>query len=74
MRKGHGKEAKLSFSAHALMENRHGLCIDFRIAEANGRAECEAAIDMLDPPPIQTTCHAGCRPRIRCPQLYAGVS
>jgi len=47
-RKGEGKEAKLSYSAHALMENRHGLLVDLRIAEANGRAECETALAMLD--------------------------
>lgn len=47
MRKGVGKEAKLSFSGHALMENRNGLLVDFRIAEANGRAEREQAIEML---------------------------
>src|SRR6187401_3813234 len=29
-RKGNGKEAKLSFSAHALMENRNGLLVDLR--------------------------------------------
>src|SRR5579872_2494916 len=28
MRKGPGKEAKLSYGGHALMENRHGLCVD----------------------------------------------
>jgi transposase len=48
MRKGNGKEAKLSFSAHSLMENRNGLLVDLRIAEANGRAECEVALQMLD--------------------------
>jgi len=47
-RKGNGKEAKLCFSAHALMENRNGLVVDFRVAEANGRAECETALAMLD--------------------------
>jgi transposase len=47
-RKGKGKEAKLSFSAHALMENRNGLLVDLRVAEANGRAECETALAMLD--------------------------
>ena len=47
-RKGNGKEAKLSYSAHALMENRNGLLVDLRMAEANGRAECEAALAMLD--------------------------
>ncbi len=31
MRKGAGKEAKLVFMAHALMDNRHGLVSDFRL-------------------------------------------
>jgi transposase len=48
MRKGLGKEAKLSYSAHALMENRYGLLVDFRIEEATGLAEREAALAMLD--------------------------
>ena len=29
-RKGKGKEAKLSYGGHALMENRNGLCVDLR--------------------------------------------
>jgi len=48
MRKGLGKEAKLSYSAHALMENRNGLLVDLRIGEANGRAEREIALQMID--------------------------
>ncbi len=48
MRKGFGKEAKLSYSAHALMENRNGLLVDLRVGEANGRAEREIALQMLD--------------------------
>jgi transposase len=47
-RKGKGKEAKLSYSQHALMENRNGLLVDLRIAEANGTAEREVALEMLD--------------------------
>ena len=31
-----GKESKMSYSAHALMENRNGLIVDFRIDEASG--------------------------------------
>jgi transposase len=46
-RKGNGKEAKLSFSAHALMENRNGMLVDFRIAEANGKAERDVALQMV---------------------------
>jgi transposase len=33
-RKGKGKEAKLCFGGHALMENRHGLCVDIRVSSA----------------------------------------
>jgi transposase len=46
-RKG-GKESKMSYSAHALMENRNGLIVDFRVEDADGYAERRAAIAMLD--------------------------
>jgi transposase len=46
-RKGKGKEAKLSYSGHVLMENRNGLCVDLRIAEANGYAERDEALEMV---------------------------
>jgi transposase len=47
-KKGPGKEAKLCYSANALMENRSTLLIDFRIEPADGSAERRAAITMLD--------------------------
>jgi transposase len=47
-RKGNAHEAKLCFSGHALMENRNGLLVDFRIAEATGTAERELALAMLE--------------------------
>ncbi|MCY1018185.1 IS5 family transposase [Pyxidicoccus sp. MSG2] len=47
MRKGDGKEAKLSYCLNGLMENRHGLLIDLRLLEATGTAERDAAIGML---------------------------
>ena len=46
-RKGHGKEARMSFSAHALMENRNGLVVDLRVDTATGVAERENALAML---------------------------
>src|SRR5262245_23580300 len=46
-RKGKGKEAKRCYSAHALMENRNGLLVDFRVDEANGTAERMVALEML---------------------------
>src|SRR4051794_5669811 len=45
-RKGRGKEAKLSFMGHALMENRHGLLVAGRVSEANGTAERDVAAAM----------------------------
>jgi transposase len=41
-RKGEGKEAKRSFPGPALMENRHGLLVDFEVTEASGTAERDA--------------------------------
>ena len=42
MRKGKGKEARLVFMGHALMENRNGLLLDFLVSEATDRAERDA--------------------------------
>lgn len=47
MRKSKGKEAKLSYGAHALMENRNGLLVDIQVTPATGTAEREAADEML---------------------------
>lgn len=47
-RKSNGTTAKLSYSQHALMENRNGLLVDLRIAQANGTAERSVALDMLN--------------------------
>ena len=46
-RKGAGKEAKLSFLGHALMENRSGLVVETAVTEANGMAERQAAQEMI---------------------------
>jgi IS5 family transposase len=47
MRKGRGREAKLCFAGHALMDNRNGLLVDLRVSEANGYSERETALEML---------------------------
>ncbi len=47
-RKGRGREAKLAYSAHALMENRNGLLVGFLVDEANGNAERAAALALVD--------------------------
>ena len=48
-RKGKGKEAKLSFMGHGLMENRHGLLVNAYLTEATGYAERIAALHMIEP-------------------------
>ena len=48
MRKGRGKETKLCYAGHVLMENRNGLIVDIDLTQATGRAEREAALRMLD--------------------------
>lgn len=45
-RKGKGKEARLSFMGHVLMENRNGFVVDTRLTQATGTAERESAISM----------------------------
>jgi transposase len=46
-RKGQGKEARLCYSANALVENRNSLLGDFLIETADGEAERRAALVML---------------------------
>jgi len=48
-RKGPGKEAKLCFMGHALMENRNGLVVDACLTLADGHAERIAALHMIEP-------------------------
>ncbi len=47
-RKSRGKEVKLSHMGHVLAENRHGLILGIAATEANGTAEREATLEMLD--------------------------
>lgn len=47
-KKGNGKEAKLCFMGHALMENRSGLIVQAHLSQASGTAEREAAVAMID--------------------------
>jgi transposase len=48
-RKGKGKETKLCFMGHALMENCHGLLVDACLTLADGHAERIAALYMIEP-------------------------
>ena len=47
-RKGDGKEAKLSYNGNLLVENRNGLIITTELFQANGTAERDAALVMLE--------------------------
>jgi transposase len=48
-RKGEGKEAKLCYMGHALMENRSGLVVEACLTHADGHAERNAALAMIEP-------------------------
>jgi transposase len=48
-RKGAGKEAKLCFIGHGLMENRSALLVDTCLTPADGHAERVAALHMIEP-------------------------
>ncbi len=48
-KKGKGKEAKLCFLGHGLMENRNGLLVDACLTLADGHGERVAALHMMEP-------------------------
>jgi transposase len=50
-RKGSGRENRLCFMGHLLMENRNGIAVDTALTHAAGTAEREAALAMLDQRP-----------------------
>lgn len=52
-RKGDGKEAKLSYSGNLLVENRNGLIVNAMAWEADGTAERDTALLMLEQLPGQ---------------------
>jgi len=52
-KKGRGKEAKLSYAGHVLMENRTGIAVNACVNLAEGRAEVEAAVAMVEEIPGQ---------------------
>lgn len=47
-RKGNGKEAKLSYNGNLLVENRNGFILCTELFQANGTAERDAALVMLE--------------------------
>lgn len=59
MRKGKGKEAKLSYQANTLMENRHGLIVGVDVRHATGTAERAGALDLIDEMLLGEGCTVG---------------
>lgn len=47
-RKSAGRESRLCFMGHVLMENRNGLAVEATLTQATGTAEREASLAMLD--------------------------
>jgi len=47
-RKSAGKESRLSYSGNLLVENRNGLIVDAEVFQANGTAERDAALLMME--------------------------
>lgn len=47
-RKGAGKESRLAYAGHALMENRNGLVLGLRVTAPHDNAEVKAAERLLD--------------------------
>jgi len=47
-KKAAGQEAKLCYLGHVLVENRNGLVVNTRLTEADGYAERQAALAMLE--------------------------
>ncbi len=46
-KKGPGKEAKLSYMGHTVMENRNGLIVKAAASQATGKAERDVAVSLL---------------------------
>jgi len=47
-KKAKGKEAKLSYAAHVVVENRHGIIVETELTPAHGRSEEDAALLMVE--------------------------
>lgn len=52
--KGSGQEAKLYFTGHVVMENRNGLAVGGCVTQATGKAEREAALELIEKIPRRT--------------------
>lgn len=46
-RKGDGRPSQLCYIVNVLTENRHGICVDAELTQANGRGERQGALAMV---------------------------
>jgi transposase len=54
-RKGKGREAKLAYAGHAVIDNRHGLVVNAAATQATGAAEREAGVELASALPAGVT-------------------
>ncbi len=73
-RKAQSAPAKLHYLGHVLMEHRTGLPVDVEVTEANGLAEREAALAMLDRYAAAQPSHAGGRQGLRHDRVHRRAS
>jgi hypothetical protein len=67
-KKSKGAESKPAYLGHLLIENRHGVILDARVTQATGKAEREAAADLVEAfggrqritPGADKNCDTGC--------------
>ena len=71
--RGRGKEARLCYEGHVLMDNRQGLVVDVKITEATGTSERDAALDMLQMVPSSGRITVGADRGVRHEGLRMGL-
>ena len=69
-RKSRNAEARLAYLGHVLMENRHGLIVDAMATTADGTAERDAAMLLLDQQPRRPPPNGGRRQAFRYARLH----
>src|SRR4029077_20036105 len=72
-RKSEGKESRLSYSGNLLGENRNGLIVDAEVFQANGTAEPDAALIMLERLPGTHPLTVGGEQGVRHVRIRGGV-
>lgn len=69
-RKGNGRESRLCYLGHVLMENRNGLVVQADLTRASGTAERDAAMTMIEQQRPFDPCKANRRITLAGDKLY----